>query len=260
MNVITSRPIYSNAGGAEEKALRDAERLRIKNERLADREKLKAERDARLASGKLERQTNRTNRKANRNAKRLLRLKNKQGREQILYPLTRLRRNKENKLVKVYPDGTETIVKPEMVVQVKTVEITPAGPVTKIVEVDKAEVAEALKVPVETITPIFMEEKKIEIPVTQAPIQAEETKVTGLENVIAVEIKPEDIVTDPNGNDFVSTQTTGAEEPIVDVVDVNINEVKTGMSVGLKIGIGVGIVVVLGLVGYMIYRSSKGNK
>ena len=243
MNVITSRPIYSNAGGAEEKALRDAERLRIKNERLADREKLKAERDARLASGKLERQTNRTNRKANRNAKRLLRLKNKQGREQILYPLTRLRRNKENKLV-----------------QVKTVEITPAGPVTKIVEVDKAEVAEALKVPVETITPIFIEERKIEIPVTQAPIQAEETKVTGLENVIAVEIKPEDIVTDPNGNDFVSTQTTGPEEPIVDVVDNNINEVKTEMSVGLKIGIGVGIVVVLGLVGYMIYRSSKGNK
>lgn len=33
-----------------------------------------------------------------------------------------------------------------------------------------------------------------------------------------------------------------------------------GMSMGLKIGIGVGVVVVLGVVGFIIYKSMKGKK
>jgi hypothetical protein len=32
------------------------------------------------------------------------------------------------------------------------------------------------------------------------------------------------------------------------------------MSMGLKIGIGVGVVVVLGVVGFIIYKSMKGKK
>ncbi|MEI7960718.1 MAG: hypothetical protein WCI04_00120 [archaeon] len=37
-------------------------------------------------------------------------------------------------------------------------------------------------------------------------------------------------------------------------------EEKKGMSMGLKIGIGVGVVVVLGVVGFIIYKSMKGKK
>ena len=204
-----------------------------------------------------ERKDMRKNRKAKRNAKKLLRLKNKQGKELILFPLTRLRRNKDNKLVKTYPDGTETIVKPEMAVQITTIESTPTGPVKKVIEVDKAEVAEVLQVPINTVTPQMIEQKKIEVPIAQAPIQAQETKTTGTENVVGITIDPGNVTTDENGVSYASTQTQGQEEPIADVIDGNTTEEKKGMSLGLKIGIGVGIVVILGVAGYLIYRSTK---
>ena len=204
-----------------------------------------------------ERKDMRKNRKAKRNAKKLLRLKNKQGKELILFPLTRLRRNKDNKLVKTYPDGTETIVKPEMAVQITTIESTPTGPVKKVIEVDKAEVAEVLQVPINTVTPQMIEQKKIEVPIAQAPIQAQETKTIGTENVVGITIDPGNVTTDENGVSYASTQTQGQEEPIADVIDGNTTEEKKGMSLGLKIGIGVGIVVILGVAGYLIYRSTK---
>jgi len=207
-----------------------------------------------------ERKDIRKNRKAKRNAKKLLRLKNKQGKEVILFPLTRLRRNKDNKLVKTYPDGTETIVKPEMAVQITTIEPTPTGNVTKVIEVDKAEVAEVLQVPINTVTPQLIEQKKIELPVSQAPIQAQETKTIGTENVVGITIDPGNVTTDENGISYASTQTQNQEEPIKDVVD-STKEEKVGMSLGLKIGIGAGVIVVLGVIGYFIYKStSKGKK
>ena len=207
-----------------------------------------------------ERKEIRKNRKAKRNAKKLLRLKNKQGKEVILFPLTRLRRNKDNKLVKTYPDGTETIVKPEMAVQITTIEPTPAGNVTKVIEVDKAEVAEVLQVPINTVTPQLIEQKKIEIPVSQAPIQAQETKTVGTENVVGITIDPGNVTTDENGVSYASTQTQNQEEPIQDVVD-GTKEDKQGMSLPVKIGIGVAVITVVGVIGYFIYKStSKGKK
>lgn len=285
MNVITSRPIYSNADAKMDKALidvsgkskqeiqalKEAERTRVKSERVTDRANLKAERDANLAAKKsnrvearttrkTERIEARSNRKAKRNAKKLLRLRNKQGKEQILFPLTRLRRNKDNKLVKTYPDGTETIVKPEMAVKVTTIEPTPTGNVTKVIEVDKAEVAEVLQVPIETVTPQLIEQKKVEVPVAQAPIQAQETKTIGTENVIGITMDPGNVTTDENGVSYASTQTQNQEEPIADVVDTNTTEEKKGMSLGVKIGIGVGIAAIIGTVVYFIYKSTKKAK
>lgn len=39
-----------------------------------------------------------------------------------------------------------------------------------------------------------------------------------------------------------------------------IEEPKKGLSMGAKIGIGVGVAVVLGIVGFVIYKKMKGNK
>lgn len=274
MNVITNAPIYSGVDALttygevkgktpeEVKALKDAERARIKQEKLQDRAKLKEERDARLAQKKQERQARRADRKAKRNAKKLLRLRDKTGKEKILYPLTRLRRNKDNKLVKVYPDGKETIVKEENTVSITVTENTATGQVAKTETFDKAEVAAALNIPKESVTPQVLQEKKVEVDKKDAPIQANETKITGFENVVAVEVKPEDVVVDNSGNEVLTTETQDSATQEIDVVDENKlknEEQPKGLSLGVKIAIGVGLTVVLAGIGYMIYRASKNN-
>ena len=275
MNVITNAPIYSNLEGnvltdlqnqlkgktpQEIKALKDAEKQRIKQERLTDRAKLKAERDARLTQQKADRQQRRADRKAKRNAKRLLRLKNKEGKEKIYYPLTRLRRNKNNQIVKVYPDGKETIIKPENVVVVTTQEITPTGVKSVTSEFDKNEVAQALNIPVNQVTPELVQIKTTEIKQEDAPVQANETKTTKVENVVAVEITPENVVTDNQGNDVLATDTQNTQEKEVDVAEEN-KEIKgeepKGLSLTVKIVIGVVSVALLSGIAYMIYRTAK---
>ena len=277
MNVITNAPIYSSADGdlpglqaelkgktpEQIKALKDAEKQRVKQERLTDRAKLKEERDARLKQQKEQRQQRRADRKAKRNAKKLLRLKNKEGKEKIYYPLTRLRRNKNNQLVKVYPDGKETIVKPENVVTTTTTNITPQGPQTVTIELDKNEVAQALNVAPSQVTTELLQVKKAEIPTTQAPVQAQETKTTGFENVVAVEVTPENVVTDSQGNDVLVTETQDVQTQEVDVVDENKtknDEKPKGLSLTAKIVIGVVSAGLLAGIGYMIYRTVKSKK
>lgn len=278
MNVITNAPIYSSADGnvmtdlqnelkgktpEQIKALKDAEKQRIKQERLTDRAKLKAERDARLKQQKEQRQQRRADRKAKRNAKKLLRLRGKEGKEKIYYPLTRLRRNKNNQLVKVYPDGKETIVKPENVVTTTTTNITPQGPKTVTVELDKNEVAQALNVAPSQVTPELLQVKKAEIPTNQAPVQANETKTSQFENVLAVEVTPENVVTDAQGNDVLATETQDVQSKEIDVVDENKtknDEQPKGLSLTTKIVIGVVSVGLLSVVGYMIYRTAQSKK
>jgi hypothetical protein len=277
MNVYTNAPIYSNAPGdlsdlqkdlkgktpEEIKALKDAEKQRIKQERLTDRAKLKAERDARLQQQKEQRQQRRADRKAKRNAKRLLRLKNKEGKEKIYYPLTRLRRNKNNQIVKVYPDGKETIIKPENVVVVTTQEITPTGVRTVTSELDKNEVAQALNIKPEQVTAELVQVKTTEIKKEDAPVQTNETKTTKFENVLAVEVTPENIVTDNQGNDVLATDTQNTQEQEVDVQVENQeknDEKPKGLSLGAKIAIGVVSALLLTGIGYMIYRTVKSKK
>lgn len=276
MNVITNAPIYSSVEGnvltdlqnqlkgktpQEIKALKDAEKQRIKQEKLTDRAKLKAERDARLTQQKADRQQRRADRKAKRNAKRLIRLKNKEGKEKIYYPLTRLRRNKNNQIVKVYPDGKETIIKPENVVVVTTQEITSTGGVKSVTsEFDKNEVAQALNIPVNQVTAELVQVKTTEIKKEDAPLQANETKTTKFENVLAVEITPENVVTDNQGNDVLATDTQNTQEQEVDVAEENKEkkgEEPKGLSLTVKIVIGVVSVALLSGIAYMIYRTAK---
>lgn len=278
MNVYTNAPIYSSTDGnavtelqkelkgktsAEIKALKEAEKQRIKQERLTDRAKLKAERDARLKQQKEQRQQRRADRKAKRNAKRLFRLRTKEGKEKIYYPLTRLRRNKNNQIVKVYPDGKETIVKQENVITTTTTEITPQGPKTVTVELDKTEVAQALNVAYSQVTAELLQVKKAEIPKDQAPVAATETKTTGFESVVAVEITPENVVVDNQGNEVLATDTQDVQEKEVDVVVENQeknDEKPKGLSLGAKIAIGVVSALLLTGIGYMIYRTVKSKK
>jgi hypothetical protein len=275
MKVITNAPIYSSADAKtyeatvtevkgkskeEVKALKDAEKARIKQQRLQDRTKLKEERDSRLAQKKQERQTRRADRKAKRNAKRLLRLRDKTGKEKIFYPLTRLRRNQKNQIVKVYPDGTETIVKQENVVSITTQEITPSGPKSVTTELDKTEVAKALNVAPSQVTPELVQVKTTEIKKEEAPVQAQETKTTQFENVVAVEITPENVVTDAQGNDVLATETqdvTATDVNLVDENKKNNDEESKGLSLTAKIAIGVVSATLLGIIGYMIYKTSK---
>ena len=287
MNVITSRPMYYSAEGplptagvpktdrenkqlfkgrfaksGDDKAKKQLFKGRFakseedKAKKSKEREGNKATRVSDRKEAKAERVVNREKRKAKRNAKKVLRLKDKTGRERILFPLTRLRKNKDGKSVKANPDGSETIVKPENVVTVSTIENTPTGPVKKTIEVDKVEVAEVLKVPIETVTPALIEQKKVEVPAGQAPVQAQETKVTGNENVMTVEIKESDIVADLNGVEYVSTQTQNEEEADVDVTDEK-DKGKKGMSTTTKVIIVVGTVTVIALVVFAIYKSRK---
>jgi hypothetical protein len=275
MNVITNAPIYSNTDGnvltdlqnqlkgktpQEIKALKDAEKQRIKQERLTDRAKLKAERDARLIQQKEQRQLRRADRKAKRNAKRLLRLRNKEGKEKIYYPLTRLRRNKNNQIVKVYPDGKETIIKPENVVVITTQEISPTGIKSVTTELDKNEVAQALNISANQVTAELAQVKITEIKKEDAPVQANETKTSKFENVVAVEVTPENVVTDNQGNDVLATDTQNTQEKEVDVAEENKEtkgEEPKGLSLTVKIVIGVVSVTLLSGIAYMIYQTAK---
>ncbi len=201
MNVITERPIYSFATGEKPKKVKKERPAKSKTQpkrtpkTKEEKEQLKAERSEKRAERKARRKAN---------VKRLFKFFDRSGKKRTFFPLTRLRKNKDGKLVKPQPDGSELIVEKSDYVTVMVKETPTSAPVAQ--EFEKKEIATALNVNESAVYPTLVESTLIAVPTSQAPSSAIETKTQPTESVIALPVDETKIVSTDEG-DFLANDT-----------------------------------------------------
>lgn len=277
MDIITSRPIYSNATGstvnlqvlaqemgnmerskleailktlnrAQTQELKRLEQQRIKQEKLSDRASLKAQKKADKTSFVQKIQEKRATKRASRNAKKLLKLKDKSGKEKVLYPLTRLKR-KNNQIVRVEPDRTETVIQPNSVVTLKDGSMY-----------DKMEIKKVTSIPLQNITPELVQSSIINVPATQAEEQAKDTFTPIDENIPMLGVDPSKITTDDKGDAYAGSDITfDSTSQSSEETDDSDNSDKPKSKTWMYVGIGVGVLAIGGLITYLVV-SNKSNK
>jgi hypothetical protein len=191
------------------------------------------------------RHTRRTNRKASKNAKKLTLVKTSRG-DKFFFPLSRVRLGK-----KKYKDGTEVKVKTED-------QISAIDPITKeVVVFDKKEVATALDKPVSTLT--TADATKLLNPLPLAETDKQNTKIeTGdkpNETPFGVMVDDSKIEVVADGEPYMVNQTQGLEEKDKDVKDK-----ENGLSKTQKIVLWSAGAVVIGIVGFLIYKAVKNKQ
>lgn len=234
IDVETTAPVYSNAGGKTTRA---------------DRKKSRSEARA----------TRKSNRKAKRNAKKLKRVKLRNGKTASVYVLSRLRPVKKSgadeslsvQYVRTYPDQTTAVIKAEDVVK------TTDGKFY-----DKNEVAKAFGVEKTAVTQQMIDRYIIPVaPTSDATTTTNEVpKSENSESGVVVDESK--VVTDENGDQFLATDTK-AEGDLLASDDVKEDDKKAqgGMTKTQKYILWGGIGVVAIILGVVIYRkmSNKGK-
>ena len=202
-------------------------------------------RETRQSERKLRREarhTRKTNRKANRNAKKLILVKTSRG-EKFFFPLSRVRLGK-----KAYKDGTKVEVDPKDQVKVfdqKTKEE---------VVLDKKEVANALDKPVGEVT--NADAQKL---IQQLTLEIEELKTLKAETGDKLNENPYGVMVDDSklqvvndGEAYLTSQTQDKDK-----ADEDVKDKENGLSKTQKVVLWSAVAVVVGLVGFAIYKSVK---
>jgi hypothetical protein len=234
--------ILKTLNRAQIQELKRLEQQRVKTERLSDRASLKAEKKANKTSFVQKIQEKRATKRASRNAKKLLKLKDKTGKEKVMYPLTRLKR-KNNQFVKSNPDGTETIVPKENVIE------TPKGEVY-----DKMEIQKVTSIPLQNLTPLVVESSITYVPSAQAPEQAQQTFTPPSENIPFVGVDQSKIGTDGNGDAFMNSDLEFSNKPSE---QEETPESTKPNRTWLYVGLGAGVLVIGGIITYFVVNNKN---
>lgn len=229
IDVETTAPVYSNAGGKEKRNTRQEART-----------------------------TKRTNRKSKRNAKRLKRVKLRNGKSAMIYVLSRLRPVKKSgadeslsiQYVKTYPDMTTAVISAEDVVK------TADGKFY-----DKNEVAKAFGVEKTAVTQQMIDRFIVPVAITTDGAETKEVDKTDKSADAGVIIPEEKVVLDEDGNPYVG-EDLKVEGDLLGSDDVKEDDKKkqSGMTKTQKIVLGVGIGIVVLTIVVVVYRNmSKGK-
>jgi hypothetical protein len=207
------------------------------NERREARQLARSERkEARFQRNK--------DRKFKRNAKKLVLIKT-QGRENYLFPISRVRLGK-----KKYKDGTEGTVAEKDQLKVN-------APNGEVATVDKKEVAKAMGVNPNTVTQADVQRMITVIPrsvVQQQGVNAEVNQ-TANEPVFAVNVPENNVETAFNGELYVTSDLQNTNETEKDV-----KEEEKGLTKTQKIVLWSAVGVATLLIGYVIYKSVAKSK
>lgn len=240
---------------SEQKSERQSARTTAVKNTLNDRSIRKQTKRDQRALKQTERQVNRSGRKearfqrrqdkkAKKNAKKLVLIKT-QGRERYFFPLSRIRLGK-----KKYKDGTTADVKTADQITITT----PSGEVATF---DKNEIAKAMGTSANAVTKESLQLYLFPVP---KPISDEQGLSKELaqdpnEKVYSLETPENLLETGNDGELYLSQDLQNTNEPEKDVKDE-----EKGLSKTQKIVLWTAGAVVLGIVGYIIYKSVTKSK
>jgi hypothetical protein len=191
------------------------------------------------------RHTRRTNRKASKNAKKLTLVKTSRG-DKFFFPLSRVRLGK-----KKYKDGTEAKVKTED-------QITVIDPKTQeTVVLDKKEIANVLDKPVAEVTTPDAQKmiEQLNLEIAELKRLQLETGDKSNENPYGVLVDDSKIEVTEDGEAYLKNQTQDKDKK-----DEDIKLKENGLTKTQKIVLWSAGVVVVGIVGFLIYRAVKNKQ
>jgi hypothetical protein len=228
IDVETTAPVYSNAGGKERRQTRQETRT-----------------------------TRRTNRKTKRNAKKLKRVKMRNGKSAMIYVLSRLRAVKKSgadeslsvQYIKTYPDNTTGVIAKEDVVT------TADGKFY-----DKNEIAKAFGVEKTAVTQQMIDRFIVPVAVTTDGTETKEVDKTDKSADGGVIIPEEKVILGEDGNPYVAEDLKNEDGTGSDDVKVDDKKAQSGMTKTQKIILGVGIGLVVLTIVYVVYRKMSTKK
>ena len=228
IDVETTAPVYSNAGGKDKRTSRQEART-----------------------------TRKTNRKSKRNARKLKRVKMRNGKSAMIYVLSRLRAVKKSgadeslsvQYIKTYPDNTTGVIAKEDVVT------TADGKFY-----DKNEIAKAFGVEKTAVTQQMIDRFIVPVAVTTDGTETKEVDKTDKSADAGVIIPEEKVVLDADGNPYVAEDLKNEDGTGSDDVKVDDKKAQSGMTKTQKIILGVGIGLVVLTIVYVVYRKMSTKK
>lgn len=243
ISVETNLPVYSNVGGKK------------------TREQRKENRQTRATERRLVRQ----DRKAKRNAQRLIKVKRRNGKQVLVYPLIKLRAKSKfsgtngettiapviaqaTEYTKTFPDGNSVIIPASQVI-VHTTGIY-----------DKNDIAKAFGVPVEQLTQQLLDAYIVGLPpASKNATSTNESTKTVTDDAGAV-VPDGNVEVDANGNPYVKEELQNTNEPDKNVTDQQPGTQGGSMTKTQKyIFIGVGVLAV-GVIAYVLLNKKGGGK